>query len=129
MDTRVKKKCLTSVFDVPVVCDFPNVFPEDLPSVLIERKLEFWIDLIPCAALIAKAPYRLAHPDMQELSSQLQELLGKGRIRPSSYPCGAPILSVRKKDGLHRMCINYRELIRLTVKNRYPLPRIDDLFN
>ena len=73
--------------------------------------------------------YRLAPPEMQELSSQLQELLGKGFIRPSSSPLGASILFVKKKDGSHRMCIDYRELNKLTVKNRYPLPRIDDLFD
>ena len=85
--------------------------------------------MIPGAAPIAKAPYRLAPPEMQELSSQLQELLGKGFIRPSSSPWGAVILFVKKKDGSHRMCIDYRELNKLTVKNRYPLPRIDDLFD
>ena len=91
--------------------------------------MEFRIDLVPGAAPIAKAPYRLTPPEMQELSSQLQELLGKGFIRPSNSPWGAPILFVKKKDGSHRMCIDYRELNKLTVKNRYPLPRIDDLFD
>ena len=94
-----------------------------------ERQLEFHIDLVPGAAPIAKAPYSLAPLEMQELSSQLQELLGKGFIRPSSSPWGAPILFVKKKDGSHLMCIDYRELKKLTVKNRYPLPRIDDLFD
>ncbi|CAH1431388.1 unnamed protein product [Lactuca virosa] len=96
---------------------------DDVPIV------EFWIDLVPGAAPIAKAPYRLAPPEMQELSTQLQELLDKGFIRPSSSSWGAPILFVRKKDGSHRMCIDYRELNKVTVKNRYPLPRIDDLFD
>ncbi|KAJ9539506.1 LOW QUALITY PROTEIN: hypothetical protein OSB04_032239 [Centaurea solstitialis] len=118
-----------TVADVPVVRDFPDVFPEDLPGVPPERQVEFGIDLIPGAAPVAKAPYRLAPPEMQELSNQLEELLGKGFIRPSSSPWGAPILFVKKKDGSMRMCIDYRELNKLTVKNRYPLPRIDDLFD
>ncbi|GJV55926.1 putative reverse transcriptase domain-containing protein [Tanacetum coccineum] len=94
--------------DVPIVQDFPEVFPEDLP---------------------ARAPYRLAPSEMKELSEQLKELSDKGFIRPSSSPWGAPVLFVKKKDGSFRMCIDYRELNKLTVKNRYPLPRIDDLFD
>lgn len=90
--------------------------------------MEFRIDLVPGATPIAKAPYRLAPPEMQELSTQLQELLHKQFIWPSSSPWGAPILFVKKKDGSHRMCIDYREMNKLKVKNRYPLPRIDDLF-
>ena len=78
---------------------------------------------------MAKAPYRLAPAAMQELSSQLQDLLDKQFIRPSSSPWGAPILFIKKKDGSFRMCIDYRELNKLTIKNRYPLPRIDDLFD
>ncbi|KAI3701002.1 hypothetical protein L2E82_45643 [Cichorium intybus] len=126
-DTREERKKV--VEDVPVVQEFPDVFPEDLPGIPPERKVEFRIDLVPGAAPIAKAPYHLAPPEMQELSTQLQELLDKGFIRPSSSPWGAPILFVKKKDGSHRMCIDYRELNKLTVKNRYPLPRIDDLFD
>ncbi|KAJ9561460.1 hypothetical protein OSB04_006620 [Centaurea solstitialis] len=94
-----------------------------------KRQVEFMIDLVPRAAPVAKTPYRLAPPEMQELSNQLEELLEKGFIRPSSSPWGAPILLVKKKDGTLRMCIDYRELNKLTVKNRYPLPRIDDLFD
>ncbi|GJX85414.1 putative reverse transcriptase domain-containing protein [Tanacetum coccineum] len=94
--------------DVPIVRDFPEVFPEELP---------------------ARAPYRLAPSEMKELSEQLQELSDKGFIRPSSSPWGAPVLFVKKKDGSFWMCIDYRELNKLTIKNRYPLPRIDDLFD
>ncbi|GJV12008.1 putative reverse transcriptase domain-containing protein [Tanacetum coccineum] len=115
--------------DVPIVRDFPEVFPEDLPGHPLARPVEFQIDLIPGAAPIARAPYRLALSEMEELSKQLQELSDKGFIRPSSSPWGAPILFVKKKDGSFRMCIDYRELNKLTVKNRYPLPRIDDLFD
>ncbi|GJS39128.1 putative reverse transcriptase domain-containing protein [Tanacetum coccineum] len=93
------------------------------------RPVEFQIDLIPGAVPVAQAAYRLAPSEMKELSKQLQELSDKGFIRPSSSPWGAPVLFVKKKDGSFRMCIDYREFNKLTVKNRYPLPRIDDLFD
>ncbi|GJX81549.1 putative reverse transcriptase domain-containing protein [Tanacetum coccineum] len=109
--------------------DFPEVFPEELPGLPPPRKVEIRIDLIPGAAPVACAPYRLAPSEMKELSEQLQELSEKGFIRPSSSPWGAPVLFVKKKDGSFRMCIDYRELNKLTIKNRYPLPRIDDLFD
>ncbi|GKB63613.1 putative reverse transcriptase domain-containing protein [Tanacetum coccineum] len=115
--------------DVPIVRDFPEVFPEDFPGLPPTRQVEFQIDLMPGAAPVARAPYRLAPSEMKELSEQLQELSDKGFIRPSSSPWGAPILFVKKKDGSFRMCIDYQELNKLTVKNRYPLPRIDDLFD
>ncbi|GKA72378.1 putative reverse transcriptase domain-containing protein [Tanacetum coccineum] len=115
--------------DVPIVKDFPDVFPEDLPGLPPTRQVEFQIDLVPGAAPVARAPYRLAPSEMKELSEQLKELSDKGFIRPSSSPWGAPVLFVKKKDGSFRMCIDYRELNKLTVKNRYPLPRIDDLFD
>ncbi|GJZ27409.1 putative reverse transcriptase domain-containing protein [Tanacetum coccineum] len=115
--------------DVPIVREFPEVFPEDLPGLPPARQVEFQIDLVPGAAPVARAPYRLAPAEMQELSTQLQELSDRGFIRPSSSPWGAPVLFVKKKDGSFRMCIDYRELNKLTVKNRYPLPRIDDLFD
>ncbi|GJR90060.1 putative reverse transcriptase domain-containing protein [Tanacetum coccineum] len=115
--------------EVPIVQDFPEVFPEDLPGIPPTRQVEFQIDLIPGVAPVARAPYRLAPSEMKELSDQLKELSDKGFIRPSSSPWGAPVLFVKKKDGSFRMCIDYRELNKLTVKNRYPLPRIDDLFD
>ncbi|GJR24270.1 putative reverse transcriptase domain-containing protein [Tanacetum coccineum] len=109
--------------------DFPEVFPEDLPGLPLTRQVEFQIDLVPGAALVARVPYRLAPSKMKELSEQLKKLSYKGFIRPSSSPWGAPVLFVKKKDGSFRMCIDYREINKLTVKNRYPLPRIDDLFD
>ncbi|GJZ56019.1 putative reverse transcriptase domain-containing protein [Tanacetum coccineum] len=115
--------------DVPIVRDFPEVFLEDLSGLPPTRQVEFQIDLMPGAAPVARAPYRLAPSEMKELSEQLQELSDKGFIRPSSSPWGAPVLFVKKKDGSFRMGIDYRELNKLTVKNRYPLPRIDDLFD
>ncbi|GJZ27398.1 putative reverse transcriptase domain-containing protein [Tanacetum coccineum] len=115
--------------DEPIVLDFPKVFLEDLSGLPPARPVEFQIDLIPRAAPVARAPYRLASYKMKELSEQLQELSDKGFIRPSSSPWGAPVLFVKKKDRSFRMCIDYRELNKLTVKNHYPLPRIDDLFD
>ncbi|GKE98297.1 putative reverse transcriptase domain-containing protein, partial [Tanacetum coccineum] len=115
--------------DVPIVRDFPKVFPEDLSGLPPTRQVEFQIDLMPGAAPVARAPYRLATSEMKELSKQLQELSDKGFIKPSSSPWGAPVLFVKKKDGSFQMCIDYRELNKMTVKNRYPLLRIDDLFD
>ncbi|GKE78677.1 putative reverse transcriptase domain-containing protein, partial [Tanacetum coccineum] len=112
--------------DVPIVRDFPEVFPEDLHGLPSTRQVEFQIDIVPGVAPVARAPYRLAPSELQELSTQLQELSEKGFIRPSSSPYGAPVLFVKKKYG--SMCIDYRELNKLTVKNRHPLSRIDDLF-
>ncbi|GKE11266.1 putative reverse transcriptase domain-containing protein [Tanacetum coccineum] len=127
--TEKKKSDEKRLEDIPVVREFPEVFPEDLPGLPPVRQVEFQIDLIPGATPVARAPYRLAPSEMQELSNQLQELSDRGFIQPSTSPWGAPVLFVKKKDGSFRMCIDYRELNKLTVKNRYPLPRIDDLFD
>ncbi|GJZ38821.1 hypothetical protein Tco_0585384, partial [Tanacetum coccineum] len=105
------------------------MIPENLPGLPPIRQVEFQINLIPGAASVARAPYRLAPLKMQELSNQLQELADRGFIEPSTSPWGAPVLFVKKKDGSFRMCINYQELNKLTINNRYPLPRIDDLFD
>ncbi|GKF56178.1 hypothetical protein Tco_0166518, partial [Tanacetum coccineum] len=102
---------------------------KDLSGIPPTRQVEFQIDLIPGAAPVARAPYRFALSEIKELSNQLKELSDKGFIRPSSSPWGAPVLFVKKKDGSFWMCIDYWELNKLTVKNRYPLPRIDDLFD
>nr|GEW99560.1 putative reverse transcriptase domain-containing protein [Tanacetum cinerariifolium] len=119
---KLKEKRLD---DVPIVQDFL----EDLPGILQTRQVEFLIDLIPGAAPVARAPYRLAPSEMKEFSDQLKELSNKGFIRPSSSPWGASVLFVKKKDGSFWMCIDYRKLNKLTVKNRYLLLRIDDLFD
>nr|GEY02027.1 putative reverse transcriptase domain-containing protein [Tanacetum cinerariifolium] len=115
--------------DVHNVHDFTSVFSKYLPGLPSFHKVEFRIDLVPEAMRIAKSPYRLAPIEMQELSNQHKENQEKGFIRPSSSPWGALVLFVKKKDGSFRMCIDYRELNKLTIKNRYPLLRIDDLFN
>ncbi|GKA85949.1 putative reverse transcriptase domain-containing protein [Tanacetum coccineum] len=106
-----------------------RVFPEDLPGIPPTRQVEFRIDLVPGATPVARAPYRLAPSKMKELAEQLQELTDKGFIRPSSSPWGAPVLFVKKKDGSFRMCIDYRELNKLTVKNRYPSQGSNDLIS
>ncbi|GJX62750.1 putative reverse transcriptase domain-containing protein [Tanacetum coccineum] len=126
MEDKSEKKRLE---DVPIVQDFPDVFPKDLPGLPLTRQVEFQIDLIPSVAPVAREPYRLAPSQMKELSEQLKELSDKGFIRPNSSPWGAPVLFVKNKDGSFRICIDYQELNKLTVKNRYPLPRIDDLFD
>ncbi|GJX75969.1 putative nucleotidyltransferase, ribonuclease H [Tanacetum coccineum] len=126
MSTKENEPTLS---DILIVHDFKDVFPDDLSGLPPQRQVEFRIDLIPGATPVAKSPYRLAPSEMQELSEQLQELQDKGFILPSHLPWGAPVLFVKKKDGSFRMCIDYRELNKLTIKNRYPLPRIDDLFD
>nr|GEZ11150.1 putative reverse transcriptase domain-containing protein [Tanacetum cinerariifolium] len=105
--------------DVPVVRDFPKVFPEDLPGLPPARPVEFQINLIPGAARVARAPYRLAPSEMKELSEQLWELFEKGFIRPSSSSWGASVLFVKKNDGSFRMCIDYRELNKLTDEKEH----------
>ncbi|KAK8558553.1 hypothetical protein V6N12_041854 [Hibiscus sabdariffa] len=109
--------------------EFPDVFPEELPGLPPDRDVEFEIETYPGSAPVSMAPYRMAPKELKELKVQLQELLDRGFIRPSSSPWGAPVLFVKKKDGSLRLCIDYRKLNNLTVKNKYPLPRIDDLFD
>ena len=115
--------------DVRVVREFPDVFPDDLPGLPPDREVNFSIDLAPDTSPISKAPYRMAPIELKELKVQLEELLLKGFIRPSVSPWGAPVLFVKKKDGTLRLCIDYRQLNQVTIKNKYPLPRIDDLFD
>ncbi|KAL0553793.1 hypothetical protein IC582_007697 [Cucumis melo] len=126
VDTREADVSLSSE---PVVRDYPDVFPEELPGLPPHREVEFAIELESGTVPISRAPYRMAPAELKELKVQLQELLDKGFIRPSVSPWGAPVLFVKKKDGSMRLCIDYRELNKVTVKNRYPLPRIDDLFD
>jgi hypothetical protein len=114
--------------EIPIVRDFVDVFPEELPGLPPGREIEFTIDLLPGTGPMSKAPYRMVPLELRELKEQLQELLDRGFIRPSVSPWGAPVLFVKKKDGSMRLCIDYRELNKVTVKNKYPLPRIDDLF-
>jgi hypothetical protein len=105
------------------------MFPEELPGFSPERELEFTIDLKPGTEPIARTPYQMSTPELQELKMQLKELLDMGLIHPSVSPWGAPVIFVRKKDGSWRLCIDYRQLNKAMIKNQYPLPRIDDLFD
>nr|GEY90965.1 putative reverse transcriptase domain, aspartic peptidase domain protein [Tanacetum cinerariifolium] len=118
-----------SIHDQPIVFEFPDVFPDELPGIPPVREVEFNIELIPGSEPISKAPYRMAPIELKELKDQLQELLERGFIRPSVSPWGAPVLFVKKKDGSMRLCIDYRKLNKITIRNCYPLPRIDDLFD
>ena len=114
---------------IPIVRDFPNVFPNDLPRLPLYREVEFTIDLVSGTTPISKVPYWMTLIELKESKVQLQELLDKGFIRPSVSPWGAPVLFVKKKDGSIRLRIAYRELHKVTVRNKYPLPRIDNLFD
>ena len=118
-----------SLEDLHVVNEVSDVFRNDLPSSLVDWEIEFYIDLNPGTRPIFKAPYRMSLLELKELKVQLQDLLETFFIHPSISPWGAPVLFVRKKDGTMRLCIDYRELNKVTVKNKYPLPRVNELFD
>jgi hypothetical protein len=126
---RVCAATVKEVKDIPVVREFPDVFPEDLPGLPPERDVEFVIELQPGTAPISRRSYRMAPKELAELKTQLQDLLNKGFIRPSSSPWGCPAIFVKKKDQTLRLCVDYRPLNEVTIKNKYPLPRIDLLFD
>ena len=112
-----------------VVCEYEDVFPDELPGLPLHRDVDFVIELHPSTSPISMTPHMMAPIELQELKIQLQELLDKGFIRPSTSPWGAPVLFSKKKDKTLRLCIDYRQLNRVMIKNRYPLPRIYDLFD
>jgi hypothetical protein len=118
-----------SLEEVPVVNEYPDVFPEELPGMPPDRDIEFVIDFVLGTTPIAKRPYRMAASELAEQKKELEELQRIGFMRPSSSPWGAPVLFVKKKDGSMRLCVDYRALNEVTIKNKYPLPRIDDLFD
>jgi hypothetical protein len=115
--------------EIPVVCEYPDVFPDELPCMPPDRDVEFVIELQPGTAPISKQPYRMPPKELAELKNQLQELLDKDYIRLGSSPWGCPALFVNKKDGSLRLCVDYIPLNAVTIKNKYPLPRIDVLFD
>jgi hypothetical protein len=115
--------------DIPVVCEYPDVFPDDLPGMPPDRDIEFIIELQPGTTPISKKSYRMPPNELAELKIQLQDLLDKGFIRPSASPWGCPALFVKKKDNSLRLCVDYRPLNAVTIKNKYPLPCIDILFD
>ena len=118
-----------AIGEFPVVCGFPEVFPDDFSGLPPVREVEFSIDLVPGTRPVSMAPYRMSASELVELKEQLNELLEKRFVRPSVSPWGAPVLLVKKKDGSMRLCIDYRQLNKVTIKNKYPLPRIDDLMD
>jgi hypothetical protein len=115
--------------EVPVVNEFPDVFPKELPGMPPDRDIEFVIELKLGTTPIYKTPFRMTTPELAELKEHIRELLKKGFIHPSSSPWGALVIFVLKKDGTQRLCVDYRALNEVTIKNKYPLPRIDDLFD
>jgi hypothetical protein len=123
------KKGSIDLASIPVVREFRDVFLEKLPGLPPVREIEVSIETIPRVSPITQSPYRMTPMELAELKVQLQELLDKGFIWPSNLPWGAPVLFVKKKDGTLHLYIDYRQLNKVTVKNRYPLPRIDDLFD
>jgi hypothetical protein len=118
-----------SLDQVQVVCEYPNVFPEELPDMRPDRDIEFIIELIPGTAPIAQRPYRMNPKELEELKKQLVYMLNKGLIHPNASPWGSHILFVDKRDGTIRLCVDYRKLNEVTIKNKYPLPKIEDLFD
>jgi hypothetical protein len=117
-----------STLDIRTVSEFLDIFPEELSGMPPDHEIEFVIELVPDTTPIFKRPYRMAANQLAELKEQLQELLDKGYIRPSASPWGAPVIFVPKKDGTQRMCVDYHSLNEVTIKKKYPLSRIDDLF-
>jgi hypothetical protein len=128
-ETMVNQLEEKSLEHIRIVCEYPYVFPEELPGMPHDRDIEFSIELLPGTAPISKRAYRMDGKDLIELQKQIEELLEKGFICPSSSPWGAPVLFVNKKDGSRRMCVDYRSLNEVTIKNKYPLPRIEDMFD
>jgi hypothetical protein len=126
---RAYEAIVQEIQDIPVVCEFLDVFPEDLPGLPLERDVEFVIELKPGTAPISRRSYRMPPNELAELKTQLQDLLEKGFIRPSSSPWGCPTIFIKKKDQTLRMCVDYRPLNEVSIKNKYTLPWIDILFD
>jgi hypothetical protein len=127
--TKVNSLNGVSLEDVPIVREYPDVFPEELPGMPPDRDVEFLIDLLPGTRPIAKRPYKMDVDELKEMKKQLREQLDKGFIQQSSSSWGAPVLSVEKKDTSKRLVVDYRSLNEVTIKNKYPLPNINDLFD
>jgi hypothetical protein len=128
-DIRLNHLKGVSLEEVPIVKEYPDVFPDELPGMPPDRDVEFLINLLPGTGPIAKRPYPMSIDELKELKKQLEEKLGKGFIRESSSSWGAPVLFVEKKDKSQRLVMDYRSLNEVTIKNKYPLPRINDLFD
>jgi hypothetical protein len=128
-DSKLNQTKAIALEDIRVDKDYPDIFPEELPGMLPDHDIEFLIELLPGIPPFSKRPYRMPVNELVELKRQIAKLQAKGFIRPSSSPWGAPVLFVEKKDGTQRMCVDYRSLNEVTIKNKYPLPRIEDLFD
>jgi hypothetical protein len=128
-DSQLNHTKAIALEDIHVVQDYPDVFPKELPGMPLDRDIEFLIELLPGTPPISKRPYRMPVNELVELKKKIVELQAKVFIRPSSSPWGAPVLFVEKKDGTQWMCVDYRSLNEVTIKNKYPLPRIEDLFD
>ena len=115
--------------DIPILREYVDVFPEEISGLPPKRELNFTIEPVPGTIPSSKAPYRMNILELNQLKSQLKELIDKKYIRPSVSPWGAPVIFVKKKDETMRLCIDYCQLNKMTIKNRYPLQRIDDLFD
>jgi len=124
-----KKSTIEKISLIPVVDEYADVFSDEILELPPSRDVDFTINLIPEAGPLSMAPYRMAPAELAELKKQIEDLLEKNFIRPSASPWGAPVLLVKKKDGSSRLCVDYRQLNKLTIKNKYPLPRIDDLLD
>ena len=124
-----KKRAESSLLDIHIVCDYPDIFSNELLVLPPQREIEFPIDVVQGATPTSITPYRMTPLELKELKIQLQELLEKGFLRPSVSPWGAPVVFVKKKDGTLQLCVDYRQLNKMTMKNKYPLPGIDDLFD
>jgi hypothetical protein len=118
-----------TIDQVPVVCEYPDVFPGELPGMPPDQDIEYIIELVPGTAPIAQRAYRMNPQELEELKRQLADMLSKGLIRPSASPWGSPVLFVDKRDGTIQLCVDYRKLNEVTIKNKYPLPKIEDLFD
>ena len=124
-----KNSTVEKISVIPIVEEYADVFLDEIPELPSSRDVDFSIDLTPGAGPVSMAPYRMAPAELAELKKQIEDLLEKKFIRPSTSPWGAPVLLVKKKDGSSRLCIDYRQLNKLTIKNKYSLPRIDDLLD
>ncbi|XP_050877531.1 uncharacterized protein LOC127081304 [Lathyrus oleraceus] len=129
MFASLKIKGKSMLNDLPIVCEFPDVFLDDIPNIPLEREFEFNIDLILDTRHVSMAPYRMSPAKLSELKSQLKDLLDKKFVRPSVSPWGPPMLLVKKKDSSMRLCVDYRQLNKVTINNKYPLLKTDDLMD
>jgi hypothetical protein len=125
---EASRDAVSKIGDHEVLTEFKDIFQE-VPGLPPKRDIGFSINLMPEAAQVLKSPYRMSTPELKELQLQLEEILKKGYIHPGVSSWGAPVLFVKKKDRTLRLCIDFRQLNKVTVKNKYPLPRIDDIFD